>query len=126
MGIGFSRTLAIILGTALPLLGFIRQATTTNADAPSFVIDLVLGIFLLYGAWKVGEKKHTGQRYLAAAWGMTVGVFYYTLAAQITRLNKGELFAVTIPLEWLVVAAGLGLVVAMAGLITSLRSIKKH
>ena len=50
MDIGLSRTLAIILGSALPLLGFVRQSTNENADAASFLIDLALGILLLYGA----------------------------------------------------------------------------
>ena len=126
MDIGFSRTLAIILGAALPLLGFIRQITTATGDATGFFTDLVVGIFLLFGAWKVGEKTHTGQRYLAAAWGMTVGVFISTLAAQISGLGQVEPVAPPISRSWLTVSAGLGLILATVGLITSLRSTKKH
>ena len=125
MNLGFSKTLAIILGTALPLLGIVRNFTA-QADPAAFFVDLIAGAFLLVGAWRVGVAAHSGQRYLAAAWGLTIGLFYSSFYAQIQMLSKPVLVETPIPPVWGVVGTGFGLFVAILGLIACLRSIRKH
>jgi hypothetical protein len=125
MNLGFSKTLAIIFGTALPLLAIVRNFTT-QSDPVGFFVELVAGSFLLISAWRVGMVAHSGQRFLAAAWGLTVGLFYSSLYAQWLMMSKPPLVEPPIPPGYALAATGLGLVVAILGLITCLRSIRKH
>jgi hypothetical protein len=126
MNIGFSRTLAIIFGVGLPMLGIVRHWTSANGDPSGFFVDLLNGAFLLFGAWKVGEKERSGQRFLAAAWGLTIGLYYSSLAEQIDKLKIVELVEAPISPEWVLAATSLGLLIAVIGLISSLRSTRKH
>jgi hypothetical protein len=126
MDLGFSRTLAIIFGTALPLLGIVRMFTGTSGDPTGFFVDLVNGAFLLVGAWRVGVVAHSGQRFLAAAWGLTVGLFYASLQAQIQAMSKPSVIETPIPPEWAAAGTGFGLLLSIIGLITCLRSTRKH
>ena len=41
--------------------------------------DWLIGAFLLYGAWRVGQDATTGQASLAAAWGSTVAIAHRQL-----------------------------------------------
>jgi hypothetical protein len=125
MNLGFSKTLAIIFGTALPLLGIVRSFTT-QADPVGFFVDIVAGAFLLLGAWRVSVSAHSGQRYLAAAWGLTIGLFYSELYAQVRTMSKPAMVNPMIGPEWSVAATGIGLLIAIIGLIACLRSIRKH
>ena len=124
MNLGFSKTLAVIFGTALPLLGIVRNFTT-QADAAVFFVDLIAGAFLLVGAWRVGVASHSGQRYLAAAWGLTIGLFYSSLYTQIQMLSQPALVEPPIPPVWALGATGFGLLLSILGLIACLRSIRK-
>jgi hypothetical protein len=126
MDLGLSRTLAFIYGTALPLLGFVRMLTGTNRDPVGFFVDLVAGAFLLVGAWRVGVAAHSGQRYLAAAWGLTVGLLFTALYGEIQSMWVPAMVESPIPPEGVVAGISLALLGAVIGLITCLRSIRKH
>jgi len=126
MNLGFSRTLAIIFGTALPLMAFVRMLTATNRDPVGFFADLIAGAFLLVGAWRAGEVPHSGQRFLAAAWGLTIGLLYSSLYAQIQTMWSPSIVEPPISPEWAVAATSLVLLVAVIGLIACLRSARKH
>lgn len=125
MNAKFSRNLAVFFGFAIPLLGIVRHWSTLQNDAFAFFIDLFNGGFLLYGAWRFGEKEHTGQRYLSAAWGFTCAMFYSSLLSQIDQIRKGDPVAAPLSPEWVAAVTGVGLFVVIVGLITSLRSIRK-
>jgi hypothetical protein len=122
MNLGFSKVLAIIIGTALPLLAIVRS-WTAGGDAASFFADLLAGAFLLVGAWRVSISPHSGQRFLAAAWGLTMGLFYSSLYMQALAFWK----PVTdeIPLEFSIAVTGFGLLIAILGLIACLKSTRK-
>ncbi|MFL6468002.1 MAG: hypothetical protein ACJ72Z_08600 [Pyrinomonadaceae bacterium] len=123
MSTGFSRWLAILFGVLIPLLGIVRNWTMEKQDVTAFFVDILTGTFLLFSAWKVGQKERTGRRYLAAAWGLTCGLFYSGLANQITEMQKpAALVEPTIGPEWIVMGTGTALLLALAGLITSLKS----
>ena len=127
MNLGFSKTLAIIFGTALPLLGIVRFFITQN-DPAVFFVDLIAGTFLLVGAWRVGEAAHSGQRYLAAAWGLSIGLLYSSLYAQVQLIYRP--ITLDVPSSELEIAATIltafGLFMASLGLIACLRSARKH
>ncbi len=127
MNLGFSRVLAIVFGTALPLLGMVRNLML-EPDAGSFFPDLVAGAFLLVGAWRVGVSPHSGQRFLAAAWGLTIGLFYADLHDQIEAMYRPVIVEAPtpfIPPELAIAASGFGLLMAILGLIGCLRSTRK-
>ena len=126
MNLGFSRTLAFIYGTAMPLLGFVRILTSTNRDPVGFFVDLVAGAFLLIGAWRVGVVPHSGQRFLAAAWGLTVGLLFTSLYGEIQSMWTPAMVESPIPPEGVVAGLSLAFLGAVIGLITCLRSIRKH
>jgi len=126
MDIGFSKTLAFIYGTALPLLGFVRILTATDRDPVSFFVDLIAGAFLLVGAWRVSVVPHSGQRFLAAAWGLTVGLLFTALNEQIQTMSTPAAIAGEIPPELVVAGMGIAFLGAVTGLINCLRSIRKH
>lgn len=126
MNVGFSRWLAIAFGVLIPLLGIVRNWTEAKQDVFGFFGDLVLGTFLLVGAWKVGQNERSGRRFLSAAWGLACGMFYSSLATQVGLLGGTAQAETAIGPEWSATAASLGLLVAIIGLISSLRSIRTH
>ena len=124
MNLGFSKTLAIIFGTALPLMAIVRNFAA-QTDPAGFFVDLIAGAFLLVGAWRVGVVPHSGQRFLAAAWGLTIGLFYSSFYAQWLMMSNPVSVEPPIPPGYALAATALGLFVAILGLIASLRSIRK-
>ena len=127
MNLGFSKTLALIFGTALPLMGIVRSFIA-KGDPAGFFEDLIAGAFLLFGAWQVGISKHSGQRYLAAAWGLVLGLLYSDLYAQIQAITVPQIVEVRTPIPpgYGIAISVLSLLCAAVGLITCLRSTRKN
>src|SRR5688500_16980049 len=90
MTIGFSRVLALVLGIVTPLLETVRRWNTWHEDPASYFDDFILGGFLLYGAWRVGKDPRDGQRFLAAGWGVALGMVFLSFFGQLTDLSHGE------------------------------------
>lgn len=122
MKLGFSRWLAILFGALVVLLAAVRNWTVEQRDAAGFFADFISAAFLLFGAWKVGQNEHSGKRYLAAAWGLTCGLFYTSLVNQVKVLGTPQLIEPEIGPEWIALGTGFGLLIAIAGLLTSLGS----
>lgn len=125
MNVKFSRWLAMVFGALLPVLAIVRNWSLDKQDLTAFFADVTSGAFLLFAAWKVGEKERVGKRYLAAAWGLVCGLFYSSLAYQVMAImsaGKPEIGEPFIPPEFSAVATGLGLLIVIVGLISSLRS----
>ena len=121
MTIGFSRTLAILLGIVTPVLETIRRWSTWRENPPAMFDDYVLGAFLLYGAWRVGRDPINGQRFLSAAWGVAFGMVFLSFFGQLNALRVGEVDPAPVSSEWVLAVKGLGLVLVLLGLIGSLR-----
>jgi hypothetical protein len=124
MNLGFGASLAYVMGVLLPVMGVVRNWTANDSDIGAFFADLLCGGLLLFGAVKTGQRPHTGQRFLSAAWGLTVGIFYASLMQQLQPKANG-IIAVEgyIPEEYLIVPTIVGLLIALVGLMVSLRSI---
>jgi hypothetical protein len=90
---------------------------------PFWLDDFLLGGFLLYGAWLTGKDVKKGRHFLAAAWGFACGMAYPSFFVQLTSLDKPD--PAPIPSVWVAVIKGIFFLLAVLGLISSLRDRKK-
>ena len=122
--IRFSRDLAIVLGLTTPVLELIRRGHQLG-DLRLFFVwfdDVLLGAVLLFGAWSVSKDRQGGQRILTAAWGFMCGLAYGSFFGQLLALNQPDPSGMS-PL-FVVGVKGLGLALAVVGLITSLKPLE--
>lgn len=116
----FSRTLAVVLGLAAPALETVRRWNTWREFPPGLFDDYVLGALLLAGAWLSLRRPSPGQKLLAAAWGFACGLGYYSFFEQLRRYQLSEVDPAPVPPGVVVVVKGLGLLLAIAALGTTL------
>ncbi len=121
MALSLSRRLALVLGILIPIAETARRWSTWQANPPALFDDYLLGAFLLYGAWRVGKDARGGQRFLAAAWAFMCGMGYYSFFEQLHRLSLGEPDPAPISSASVALIKGVGLALAIAGLLLSLR-----
>ena len=119
---GFSRYLAVIFGVMAPLLETVRRWNTWQEYPPAFFDDYIMGAFLLAGAWLVSRGSAIGQKVLAAAWGFTCGMGYYSFFEQLRRYRLGEIDPAPVPAGMVLVIKGVGVALAIAALIATLRA----
>ncbi len=124
MTLAFSRRLAVVAGIFLPLAETARRwhQLAHLSMWPAWLDDILLGAFLLYGAWRVGRDQITGQRFLAAAWGCACGMGYFSFFGQLARLDLPD--PSSLPSAWVVAGKGVGLLLALAALFAALRPLK--
>ena len=122
MALSFSRALALFIGIITPLAEVARRRhqMLDPAAIPSWIDDMLLGGFLLYGAWRVASDPRTGRPVLAAAWGFMCGLAYYSFFGQLQRLAEPDPSGIA-PV-WVVAVKGVGLVLGIVGMITALRA----
>ena len=118
----FSRALAILFGILAPLLETVRRWRTWREYPPALFDDYIMGGFLLAGAWMVGRRFGSGQRLLAAAWGFTCGLGYYSFFEQLRRFRLGEIDPAPIPSEAVLVIKGVAVLLALVALFATLRA----
>ena len=121
MTISFSRYLAVVLGILIPLAETVRRWSTWRENPPALFDDYILGAFLLYGAWRVGNDVRSGQRFLAAAWAFMCGMAYGSFFEQVHRYQQGLSDPAAIPSIWVAVIKGVGLALGIVALVLSLR-----
>lgn len=124
MTIGFSRILALFLGIVTPVLETIRRWSTWHENPPALFDDYVLGGFLIYGAWRVGRDSLNGQRFLAAAWGVAFGMVFLSFFGQLSAVSAGQADPAPVSSEWVLLVKGIGFVIVILGLLSSLRKIE--
>ena len=123
MSIRLSRNLAVLVGILAPLLDTIRRWHTWTEWPPAMLDDYLLGAILLYGAWRVGRDAIEGQRYLAAGWGVALGMVVLSFFGQIEGIIHSRSDPAPVSSEWVAVVKGIGLLIVIIGLITSLRKV---
>ena len=123
MTVSFSRRLAIIFGVLLPLGETIRR-WGTGGPWYLWVDDYLIGAFLLYGAWRSGRNVREGQPFLAAAWSFTCGLGYASFFGHLEHINEPD--RGHIPHVMLTAILGLGWVIAILALITSLKKLPEQ
>ncbi len=118
----FSRILAIIFGVVAPVLETIRRWKTWREYPPGLFDDYIMGALLLAGAWLVGRRFSAGQKLLAAAWGFTCGLGYYSFFEHLRRYQLGEIESAPIPSSTILIMKGVGGLLAVVALIATLRA----
>src|SRR5215213_2896675 len=126
MNILSSRNLAVVLGVITPILETIRRWHTWQEDPLSFFDDYILGGLLLYGAWRVTKDAAKGQKFLVAGWGFALGMAYASFDFQLQQVRAGAIDPAPISTEWVAVIKGIGFVLVLMGLITSLQRVRVH
>ena len=121
MPIKFSRCLALVGGSVLPLAETIRRWSTWRESPANLFDDYFIGAFLLYGAWRVGKDPRSGQRYLAAAWAFACGMGYFSFFRQLERFRLHEADPAPISSEWVLIIKGVMWGLAIVALALSLR-----
>ena len=124
MNLQFSRRLALF-GIIPPIADTIRRWHQLGdiKTWPFWLDDVLLGGFLLYSAWLTGKDLKNGRRFLAAAWGFACGIAYLSFFDQITSLDKPD--PAPIPAGWVAIIKGIFFLLAIVGLIGSLRGEKR-
>ena len=115
----FSRWLALVIGIVTPTLETLRrwrELVTLTVYWPAYLDDVLLGAFLIGGAWLAGRVR-PGRLVLAAAWGFLCGLAYGSFFEQLGVLDRPDPSGVS-P-AFVVAIKGLGLVLGMIGLVTS-------
>lgn len=116
----FSRTLAILFGFLAPLAETIRRWNSWRDFPPALFDDYIMGALLLAGAWLTARNFRRGQRLLAAAWGFTCGLGYYSFFEQLRRYQLGDVDPAPIPSSWVLGIKGVGVLLAIAALLATL------
>ena len=123
MTIFLSRNLAVALGVITPLLETVRRWHTWQEDPASFFDDYLIGGMLLYGAWRVTKDAISGQKFLVAGWGVALGMVYLSFFGQLRMLREGVPDPAPVSSEWVAVIKGIGFLIIIIGLISSLRKV---
>ncbi len=110
-------------GCDYSLLETIRRWSTWRENPPAFFDDFLLGGLLLYGAWRVTKDAVSGQKFLVAGWGVALGMVYMSFFGQLRMLREGAVDPAPVSSEWVAVIKGIGFLIVIIGLITSLRKI---
>ena len=120
MTLSFSRALAVVVGIITLLSEVVRrkQQLLDPAAFPLWIDDVLLGGFLLYGAWRVAADPQSGRPVLAAAWGFACGLAFYSFTGELQRrAGAGGL----VP-WWVMAVKAIGLFLSVVGLVTALRA----
>lgn len=123
MTLRFSLRLAVVMGIVTPAIETLRRWSELRALTvwwPGFLDDVLLGGFLLYGAWLSSRRAAAGRPVLAAAWGFTCGMAYSSFFGQLSSLDVADPSG--LPPVLVVAVKGLGLALGIAGLAGALRS----
>jgi hypothetical protein len=118
----FSRGLAMIAGVVLPIGETIRRwhQLADIRMAPAWLDDWIIGLFLLYGAWRTRRSDRSGRAVLAAAWGFACGMAYASFFMQWQHI--GDLDPSGIAGAKVVAIKGVMMVAAVTALVLTLRN----
>jgi hypothetical protein len=117
----FSRTLAWIFGVGAPLVETIRRWSTWQEYPPAIIDDYLMGALLIAGAWASRRHKPYGDRLLAAAWGFTCGMGYFSVFMQLRNYQLGIPDPAPIPSFWVLVIKAVGTTLAAVALWITVR-----
>lgn len=122
MGLRLTQWLAYAFGVIVPIGELVRRRDQLS-DAhvvPLWMDDVLLGAFLLAGAWAVGRDAARGRAVLAAALGVACGMGMFSLSIELSEVG----FAGSAGVGSIRVALikALLLVLAACGLIATLRA----
>jgi len=85
---------------------------------PSVLDDVLIGLFLLYGAWFSSRDTRRGRAVLAAAWGFTAGLGYASLFGHLRSLDAPDPSG--FPHAWIAAVIGAGWILSLVALTITL------
>ena len=87
-----SRGLALFIGGLLPFVELYRRRSQLGDIAmfPLWFDDVLIGAFLLYGAWRTRGDREDGRIYLAAGWAFMAGMVYGAFFGQLSSLGQPD------------------------------------
>jgi hypothetical protein len=112
--------LAVLFGVLAPLGETVRRWHSWREYPPAFFDDYIMGALLLAGAWLAGRNFPAGQRLLAAAWGFTCGLGYYSFFEQLRLHRLGAVDPGPLPSGVMVAIKGVGVLLAIVALVATL------
>ena len=117
----FSRALAYFGGVVLPIGETVRrwQQLGDLRMAPAWMDDWIIGLLLLYGAWRTRDDVAGGRPVLAAAWGFACGMGYASFFSELMNLDLTDPSG--FPSTTVAAIKGLMLALGIAALIATLR-----
>ncbi len=120
MSLTVARLLAIAGGMALPLVETARRWRQLGDPSmwPFWLDDWVIGLFLLYGAWRTRAGAAGGRAVLAAAWGFACGLGYASFFSDLAEASADPSGFSDNVVE---AAKGVMLLIGIAALVASLR-----
>lgn len=117
VGISTVRRVAIVCGLALPLAETLRRSAHL-VQWWLWIDDYWIGACLLIGAWASRHRSPAGLRALTAAWGIAVGMGYYSFVGHVMTAATRDVSGA--PGLALAIAVGLGWALALAMLASSI------
>lgn len=122
----FSINAAFALGIALPLLETVRRYH--QMLDPHFFFswfdDYMLGVFLLFAAYKARKDFESGQKVLSAGWGAATTGLFLSFISQLDHLNNPD--PAPVSSAWVVVIKGAILLLCIVCLVGSLQNTGKE
>lgn len=124
MALAISRCLALCIGILLPIAELYRRSHQLGdiTMLPAWIDDVLIGAFLLYGAWRTRDGRDDGRIHLTAAWAFMVGMVYASFFGQLAELDQADPSGAS---PYVIVAIkGVGLAIAVVFLwVTSRREL---
>jgi hypothetical protein len=111
------RQLAFTIGTLLPIAETIRRSGNL-ADWWLWIDDYAIGASLIAAACISRHASSSGLRALAAAWGLTCGMGYYSFVGHLLRVGERDVSG--LPQSTITTVIGIGLTVAAWCLISTI------
>ena len=121
MTLNFSRRLAIAGGVILPIGETVRRWHQLGDPLMwlPWLDDILIGAFLLYGAWRTGRDRDAGRPVLAAAWGFACGLGYASFV--FSALSSETVDVSGFSMQVAAAAKGVMLAIGLAGLSGAVR-----
>ena len=125
MTLAFSRRLAIFGGVVLPIGETARRWHQLGDPLIwlTWADDIVIGGFLLYGAWRAGRDAAAGRPVLAAAWGFACGLGYASFVFSLLTAETVDPSGFS--MQTAVAVKGVMLALGIVGLVGALRAEKR-
>ncbi len=117
----FSRALAYAGGVLLPILETVRRWHQLGDPWvwPFWLDDWIIGLFLIYGAWRTRSQVERGRPILAAAWGFACGLGYASFFSDLVDVSADPS---GLPSTTVAALKGAMLALGLAALVATIRS----
>jgi hypothetical protein len=114
------RRLAIVIGVMLPIAEAVRRWPLSDDYPPAFLDDFLIGVFLVYGAWRSATDCQ-GTIILAAAWAFACGLGYASFFSHVRSLAAPDPSG--LPHALVAAVIGAGWLVCIVALVATIRSV---